>query len=117
MKLLLDEMLSGEIAAQLNRRKIDTVAVQEQEELRQLEDPAVFAAAQEQQRAVVTYSLGDFMAIFNDYAQHQQEHHGLVLLNSSRFPQRQPATIGQIIIGLVLLAKTDPGPSFLHWLQ
>lgn len=117
MKFLLDEMLTGEIAAQLNRRRIDTAAVQEDEELRQLEDPGVFAAAQKQQCAVVTYNRNDFLAIYNEYGQLQREHHGLVILNSRRFPQRQPATIGQIISGLAGFARTNPGPSFLHWLQ
>jgi len=82
------------------------VVVQDNEELRQLEDAVAFAAAQEQQPTVVTYNRNDFLAIHNEYAQREQEHHGLVLLDSRRFPQRQPAAIGQIIGGLARLAQT-----------
>lgn len=117
MKLLLDEMLSGAIASALTLRGIDTVAVQDQEDLRQLSDDEIFAVAQQGQRAVVTYNRNDFLSIYDAYGRRLEEHHGLIVLNSRRFPQRRPATLGRIVTGLAQLATTEPGPSFLHWLQ
>lgn len=117
MKLLLDEMLSGAIASALNLRGIDTVAAQDQEDLRQLDDDAIFAVAQQGQQAVVTYNRNDLLSIYDAYGQRLEEHHGLIILNSRCFPQRHSATRGRIVIGLAQLAGTEPGPSFLHWLQ
>jgi len=69
-------MLSGAIASALDARDIDTVAVQDQENLHQLDDEAIFTLAQQRQRALVTYNRNDFLAIYNAYGQRLEEHRG-----------------------------------------
>ena len=93
------------------------MALTDQAELRQLDDSAVLAAAVSRRRAVVTYNRDDFLALSNEYLEREREHYGVVIINSRRFPQRQPATIGRIVSSLHTLARTDPGMSFLIWLQ
>lgn len=117
MRFLLDEMLSGQIAAQLTLGGIDTIAVQDEEDLRQLEDPDIFAAGQAQQRVLVTYNRNDFLAIHADHVRRGLTHQGVVIVNNHRFPQRQPATMGRVIKGLQAVPGLALGESFLHWLQ
>lgn len=118
LKYLLDEMLSGTIATQLVTRGVDTFAVQDRPELRQLEDPDVFAFAQSEQRTVVTYNRDDFLEIERLYVERGEEHHGLIVLNSHRFPQRQPSTLGHLVKSLAAFASDHAsGFTAVHWLQ
>lgn len=117
MKLLLDEMLSAQIAEQLRARGHDVRAVDESPELRGLSDPDVFAYAQREERAVVTYNREDFLALDREYASRQREHHGIVILHPRRFPQGEQS-IGALIASLSSFAEAAPPyPSFVHWLQ
>lgn len=117
MKLLLDEMLPAAIAYQLRGRGHDTDAVAERPELRGLADPDLFAHAQQEARAIVTYNRDDFLALDRSYRDQGRGHHGIVILNPNRFPQGPPTT-GPLIASLDALATTGPPyPSFVHWLQ
>ncbi len=117
MKLLLDEMLSAEIAKQLRSRGHDALAVDETPELRGLADPDLFERAQGQQRAIATYNRDDFLALDRDYRSRRREHHGIVILHPRRFPQGA-ASIGPLVTALAsLLEAGPPYPSFVHWLQ
>ena len=60
MKLLLDEMFSPLVAAELRARGHDAVAIEEHDEWQSLSDPEVIALARTEQRAVVTANLRDF---------------------------------------------------------
>jgi len=117
VKLLLDEMLPAVIAHQLRSRGHDVVAVAEHPELRGLADPDLFAHAQKQVRAIVTYNRDDFLALDRSCRAQGRAHHGIVILNPNRFPQGPPTT-GPLIAALDALATTDPPyPSFIHWLH
>ena len=63
MKLLLDEMLSAEIAERIRSRGHDALAVDKTPELRGLPDAELFGQAQTQERAIVTYNSEDFFAL------------------------------------------------------
>ena len=115
MKLLLDEMISGKVADRLRDRGFDVAAVTEDPALRGLSDTDIFAAAQLQGRAIVTYNRDDFLAIVRSYGHSGAEHHGLVIVNPTRHPNNQFSrladSLGRLIKG------EEPYPSFLVWLQ
>lgn len=117
MKLLLDEMLCARIAEQIRACGHDAVAVDETPELRGLPDPELFAFAQEQVRAIVTYNREDFLALDREYQSRQQEHRGIVILHPRRFPQGT-ASIGVLVAALASFVEAGPPyPSFIHWLR
>lgn len=117
MKLLLDEMLSARIAEQLRDHGHDVRAIDENPERRGLSDPDVFAHAQGEDRAIVTYNREDFLALDREYASRQREHHGIVILHPRRFPQGEQS-VGALVRSLSsLIAQGSPYPSFIHWLQ
>ena len=64
MKLLLDEMLSPRIAAELHARGHDVVAIKERPDLESMSDPGIIAAAQRERRAIVTNNLRDFRPLY-----------------------------------------------------
>ncbi len=117
MKLLLDEMLSAGIAEQIRERGHDALAVDETPELRGVADRDLFAQAQKQERAIVTYNREDFLALDREYRSRHQEHHGIVILHPRRFPQGA-ASIGALVTALASFVEVGPPyPSFIHWLQ
>lgn len=117
MKLLLDEMLSAEIARQLRRRGHDVVAVDELPELRGRPDADILQRALGEQRTIVTYNRDGFLAIDREYRGEGRDHYGIVILNPRRFPQRA-ASIGALVASLeAFIATGPPYPSFVHWLQ
>ena len=119
MKLLLDEMYTHAIAEQLRARGHDANAVVERAELRGLADTDIFALAQTEQRTVVTENIPDFSAIADAYDQRGQTHHGLVLVDPSRYPRASPGTIGRMVTELDRLLGEHPEEtptSLRHWL-
>lgn len=115
VKLLLDEQLSGKVAEALRRRGRDVTAVAETPSLRGLGDRDVFQIAQEEQRAVVTYNVGDFIAIVREFAQAELPHRGLVLVSSSRLPN---SDFGRLTAALEAFLEDAPGEeSLMTWLQ
>lgn len=117
MRLLLDEMLSAQIAEQIRARGHDALAVDKTPKLRGLSDPDLFAQAQEQERAIVTYNREDFLSLDREYRSRQEEHHGIVILHPRRFPQ-DATSIGALVTALASFVETGPSyPSFIHWLQ
>lgn len=88
MKLLLDEQISDKVAERLRQRHHDVIATTADPGLRGLSDPDLFQVAQEQMRAVATYTRPDFEAVVRGYAASSRTHHGLVLVHPTRFPNR-----------------------------
>jgi len=116
VKLLLDEMLPAVIAEQLRGRGADVSAVQERAELRGLADVELFALAQREERATVTYNRDDFLALDRQYRADGRDHHGIVIVSPTRFPQGAP-TIGPLIAAIDTLRNAPPQyPAFIHWL-
>lgn len=115
MKLLLDEQISGKVAARLRDQGHDVVAVTDETSLRGLSDPDVFEIAQAQGRAVATYNRDDFEAIVREYAEAGREHHGLIIIHPTRFPSQDFA---RLIKAFATFAGAAPaGKSFVVWLQ
>jgi predicted nuclease of predicted toxin-antitoxin system len=109
LRLLIDEMYPPAIAEQLRRRDHDAVAVTERPELRSLSDPAVFAAAQHEARAVVTENVADFIPLANAADQRGQPHHGLVLVDPMSYPRGARPTIGRMVTALDRLLDEHQG--------
>lgn len=117
MKLLLDEMVSAVVAAQLRARDRDVEAVTERPELRGLPDDEIFAYAQAAGRSVVTYNRDDFLEIDRRLRSQGRIHSGIVILNPRRFPQGV-SSIGALVTSLdELIAAGPPYDGFIHWLQ
>ena len=119
MRLLLDEMYPPGIADGLRARGHDTVAVVERPDLRNMSDAEVFAAAQSEQRTVVTENVPDFVPIANDYDAAGQAHHGLVLVHARKYTRGKPRTIGAMVAALDALASRHPADdatSMREWL-
>lgn len=121
MKLLLDEMFSAEIAAQLRRRGHDVLAVHERRDLQELPDPDLFRAAQADERILVTENGSDFLYLDRTYRQQGKPHHGLILTTHHRFDRRGSRGIGHLVLALDALLRTregwPTGDSPIHWLR
>ena len=63
LKLLLDEMLDPAIAERLSRRGHEVEAVAERPDLRTQPDSVILAAAEDEDRVIVTQDLGDFRVL------------------------------------------------------
>lgn len=113
MKLLLDEQISGKVADRLGKQGIDVIAATVDPALRGLSDPDLFAAAQKQKRAVVTYNRADFEAIVRNHAANRQEHHGLVIVHPGRFPSWEFTRLTNALAKQVF----PTGGNFTIWLQ
>lgn len=117
MRLLLDEMIPAAVARQLRGRGLDAVAVSERSDLRGLSDPDLFERAQTESRAIVTYDCAGFLALAMQYQNASRTHHGVVLLNQRRFPQRS-SSVGALVESIEALApRTAASVSFVEWLQ
>ena len=115
MKLLLDEMISGKVAERLRDRGHDVTAVVSDEGLRGSSDPVVFAIAQEQGRAVVTYNRADFEPIAGAHGEVNRTHCGLVIVNGRRFPSDRFTLLVNALDKL--LHGPDLQPGFTTWLK
>ena len=107
------------IAEQLRARERDVSAVTERAELRGLADADLFALAQAEQRAVVTENIPDFSVLADGYDQRGQAHHGLLFVQSQRYPRRSQRTIGRMVTALEELLRVHPGRTPMglrHWL-
>ena len=80
LRLLLDADLSSRTLLRLlTERGHDVVAAGLVDELKQLDDPVLFAVAQEQRRIVVTHNVHDFPDILRTWAEAGRSHHGCIL--------------------------------------
>jgi predicted nuclease of predicted toxin-antitoxin system len=109
LRLLIDEMYPPAIAAQLRRRGHDAVAVTERPELRSATDDSVFAIAQQEGRAVVTENVADFVPLADAADQLGAAHHGLVLVDPSKYPRGLHRTIGRMVRALDRILNDCPG--------
>lgn len=115
MKLLLDEQISGKVAERLREQGQDVVAATADPSLRGLSDPDLFEVAQGQERAVITYNRADFEEIVREYAATEREHHGLVIVHPTKFPNREFGRLTKALAAL--LDAPSGGKSFVVWLQ
>jgi hypothetical protein len=85
--LLLDEMLSDEIAEQLRAKGHDVRSVVADPSLVALPDDQVLAAAGTAGRALVTANIKDFVPLDGQHKAIGRTHAGLVLVSTKTFPQ------------------------------
>ncbi|MDQ6617325.1 MAG: DUF5615 family PIN-like protein [Actinomycetota bacterium] len=120
MKLLLDEMFPAAIARALREDGYDVVAVQEDSDLRESSDPALFATAQRIERTIVTENVKDFMPLAAESHAHAQPHWGLVFTTNQSFPRHHDRFIGAMIRALCALLDDETrhiAVSAIHWLR
>ncbi len=119
MRLLVDEMYPPAVADQLRRRGHDASAVTERPELRSLDDHQVFAAAQQEHRAVVTENVVDFVPLADAADQRGGPHYGVILVSPTKYPRGRQHTVGQLVHALDSLLQEHRGEeptSLRHWL-
>lgn len=113
MKLLLDEHFSFRIAEQLRRKGCDVVAVVERSDLREMSDDALLRWASQDERALVTENVQDFLPIHAEFLNHGEQHGGLVLTSARKFP-RSNAGFGALVTALAQVLSRHPGSSWLR---
>ena len=78
--LLLDaDMSSHSLVRILTDKGRDVVAAGLRADLKQLDDPILFAVAQAEGRILITHNLRDFPDILSEWAQAGRSHHGCIL--------------------------------------
>jgi hypothetical protein len=108
LKLLIDEMFSPLVAAELRARGHDAVAIKERDEWQALSYPEVVALGRAEQRAVVTANLRDFRPLHAELvATGGEGHTGMVFVPTS-FRLTRAAT-GQIVAALEARLNEYPG--------
>lgn len=119
MRLLLDEMYPATIAEQLRDRGHDVTAVTERTELRALPDAAIFDVAQQEQRAVMTENIVDFVGLADHADQTGRRHQGLVLVDPAKYQRGHDRTVGHLVTELDALLRahhTEEPASVRYWL-
>jgi hypothetical protein len=118
VRLLLDEMFSPAVSAELRELGPDVLAVAEQPELRSKTDEEVFAWACAQQRWVLTENVKDFRPILLRALQGGLPACGL-LYTSSRTFHRSRKNPGPLIMALhAWLIAEPPAPAVTEvWLS
>jgi predicted nuclease of predicted toxin-antitoxin system len=99
VKLLLDEHYSPEIARQLRSRGHDVVAVAARADLVGLSDDALLRRMAQEQRAIMTNNVKDFMLLATRVAQGADDHYGLLFTSDRSMPRRSDA-IGRVVDAL-----------------
>lgn len=110
--LLLDEMFSDRIAAQLRAMHHDVLAVVADPALAAIPDEQILAHAAADGRALVTANIRDFMPLNSQYSTSGTPHAGLILVSAKTFPQDR-RYVGCVTSALAKLldspAKIQPG--------
>jgi len=99
VRLLLDEHYSPEIARQLRARDHDVVAVAERADLVGLSDEELLRRMAQEQRAIMTSNVKDFVPLTSRSAVEGNEHYGLLLTSDKSMPRRSDA-IGRVVDAL-----------------
>ena len=106
MNLLLDEMISWRIAAELRRMGHGVVAVKrDRSELEQQSDGTILEAAAAEKRAVVTNNVRDFRVAHERVLARGDTHYGVVYTFDGSLP-RNKAAIGLWVTTLERFLRT-----------
>jgi len=109
-KLLLDEMLSGDIAAQLRAKGHDVTAVVEDSALGGTADEELLAHATSEGCLLVTANVRDFAAIHASWSSRGRSHTGLIYIVNREFPSDR-SFVGAIVTALDDLIVTGQLPA------
>lgn len=104
--LLLDEMITGAVAADLRGRRHDVVAVAADPSLWGLPDEELLAVAADSGRALVTVNVKDFVPLDQRYKASGRAHGGLALITAKSFPQDR-SFVGAVVRALDQLLNDD----------
>jgi predicted nuclease of predicted toxin-antitoxin system len=117
VRLLLDEMFSPEIAAELVKRGHDVVAVAADPGLVGLPDEQVLEWATDQGRCLVTENVKDYEVLRRAAAAQGTTHAGLLYSGPRRFP-RDRRFVGALVVALDKMVADGqlPGPGEVGWL-
>jgi predicted nuclease of predicted toxin-antitoxin system len=92
VKLLLDEMNSWRVEAELRKRGYDVVAVKrDRPELESRVDPTVVEAATAEQRAVVTNNVRDYRIVHERMRARGDDHYGIIYSYDDTLPRNKEA--------------------------
>ncbi len=118
VKLLLDEMHAPGIADSLGEESFDLVAVAADPALRGMRDEDLLTYATQNERALVTENVADFMPLAAQWAGAGKAHSGLVFTNPRRFNRATLAYPGNVIAALRDFLTDPPitGESWTWWL-
>ena len=119
MKLLLDEMYVGEIAAHLRARGHDVVSVHAREDLLGSPDAESLGVAVREGRVLVTENVRDFAPLVQAALLGGETTPGVIYGSPRRMP-RFRATVGTFVERLDGLLTEHPGrgpPGGVAWLQ
>jgi hypothetical protein len=113
-------MFPAAIADALRTEGYDVIAVQEDSQLRELSDPALFAAAQHLHRSIVTENVKDYLPLDAQSHARAETHCGSVLTTNQSFPRHHDRFIGALTRALRSLLATHPetaAVSAIYWLR
>jgi predicted nuclease of predicted toxin-antitoxin system len=118
LRFLLDERISPLVASLLRDRGHDAVAVTERHGLRGMPDRALLQVALEEDRALVTFDVGDVGRLAGRMARTAEAYPGIVLVAASAYPPALDG-VGRLAGALDALAAANPGglPSRVAWLM
>lgn len=116
-RLLLDEMLSDDIARRLRTEGHDVLSVVADASLTGAPDSAVLAHATSDGRAVVTRNIKDFVALDRLYRGNGEHHGGIILVANRTFPQDRRAVKALARALADVLAHGDLVPDTVVFLQ
>jgi Domain of unknown function (DUF5615) len=107
LRLLIDEMYSPALAVQLRARGHDVVSVHEPGHGLEAgaSDADVLAAAQRDERALVTENVRDYRPLEIALLADGSHHAGLVYTSNRQFPRGDPATLGRLVRALEALVR------------
>jgi Domain of unknown function (DUF5615) len=110
-KLHLNEHISPSLAEQLRNHGFDVISSQEADLLSASDDEQLEFAASEQ-RAVVTFNIGDFTALHHQYESAGREHWGII------FSPRQPIPVlFQRLLKLLQSVPAEQLKNQIYWLD
>ena len=118
MRLVLDHHYSTSIAIKLRERGRDAVAAMERGWETEDDEPLLSLCHQEQ-RALVTNDVADFVVIARRWSLEGRRHSGLIFTSDASMP-RNRRTIGRYVTALDRLLKSNPKDDAFgdrtHWL-
>lgn len=98
-KVLLDEMLSGEIATQLRAQGHDVLAVVDDPALVGMPDEELLAYASSVQRCLITANVRDFASLHASWSSSGRSHAGIGYVVNRAFPQDR-SFLGAVVAAL-----------------
>jgi len=110
LRLLLDEMYAPAIAAELRARGHDVISAHDPGHALPTgaSDADVLAAAQRDERTLVTENGRDYRPLESALLADGSHHAGLVYTTNRQFPRGDPATMGRLVHALDALLRAAP---------